>query len=84
MVPSRNGRTEHPVSRTARAGKAEPLVSVLMVNRNHEDTLAEAISSVLSQTHRNLRLIIVDDGSTDGSVAVAEAFLADQHGPRAR
>lgn len=65
------------MSRTARSGKAEPLISVLMVNRNHEDTLAEAIGSVLSQTYDNLQVIIVDDGSTDGSVEVAKAFLAD-------
>ena len=65
------------MSRSARVDTTEPLVSVLMVNRNHEDTLAEAITSVLSQTHKNLRLIIVDDGSTDSSVEVAKTFLAD-------
>ena len=55
----------------------EPLISVLMVNRNHEATLAESIHSVLRQTWRNLRLIVVDDGSTDGSVDIARSFLND-------
>lgn len=55
----------------------EPLISVLMVNYNHESTLAESIRSVLQQTWRNIQLIVVDDGSTDGSVDVVEAFLDD-------
>ncbi len=50
----------------------EPLISVLMVNYNHESTIEESIRSVLNQTYKNLRLIIVDDGSTDRSCAIIE------------
>ena len=57
--------------------ESEPLISVLMVNRNHEDTVGEAIESVLGQTYAKLRLIVVDDGSTDGSLAVIERYLKD-------
>lgn len=52
----------------------EVLVSVLMVNYNHGDTIAKTIRSVLSQTHTNLQFIIVDDGSTDESCDVIESF----------
>lgn len=52
----------------------EKLVSVLMVNYNHEDTLAETIQSVLNQTYSNFQFIIVDDGSTDRSCAIIESF----------
>lgn len=52
----------------------EPLVSVLMVNYNHEETIRETIESVLGQTYRNIQFIIVDDGSTDGSWEVIESF----------
>lgn len=69
------------MSTTASTGQSEPLISVLMVNHDHEDTIAESIRSVLSQTWRNLELVIVDDGSTDGSVAAVEPFLED---PRVR
>lgn len=55
----------------------EPRIDVLMVNCNHESTLAESIASVLGQTWKNLRLIVVDDGSTDGSCAVVESFMDD-------
>lgn len=52
----------------------EALVSVLMVNYNHEDTIAKTIRSVLSQTHTNFQFIIVDDGSTDKSCDIVESF----------
>jgi glycosyltransferase involved in cell wall biosynthesis len=42
-----------------------PLVSVLMTAFNAEETIEAAVRSVLSQTWRNLEVLIVDDGSTD-------------------
>ncbi len=48
---------------------SEPLVSVLVASFNHERFIEQALDSVVSQSHRNLELIIVDDCSTDGSVA---------------
>lgn len=53
---------------------AGPLVSVAMPVRNGVDTVAEAIRSVLAQTYRPVELIVVDDGSTDGTWAVLEGF----------
>ena len=44
-----------------------PLVSVLMAVRNREQTLQAAIDSILNQTLSDLELIIVENGSTDGT-----------------
>ena len=52
----------------------EELITVLMVNYNHEDTIKEAIESVLNQTYTNIQFVIVDDGSTDASCRIAEQF----------
>lgn len=54
-----------------------PLVSVLVPCYNYADYVGEAIQSILSQDYPNLELIIVDDGSTDHSVAVIESNLRD-------
>ncbi len=43
------------------------LVSVLIAVHNGEATVANAIMSVLSQTHTNVEVLVVDDGSTDNS-----------------
>lgn len=55
---------------------AEPLVSVLVSNYNYAEYVQEAVASVLAQTYSRLDVVIVDDGSTDGSQAVL-AELAD-------
>lgn len=50
------------------------LISVLMVNYNHEHTIKKTIKSVLNQTYKNIQFIIVDDGSTDLSCNIVEQF----------
>ncbi len=51
-----------------------PLVSVLMTAHNREAFLAQAIESVLASSFRDFELIVVDDGSTDRSMEIAEAY----------
>jgi glycosyltransferase involved in cell wall biosynthesis len=53
---------------------ATALVSVVVAVRDGEPYLAAAIESALAQTHRAIEVIVVDDGSSDGSAAVAEGF----------
>lgn len=56
-------------SRTSR-----PLVSVVIPAYNAEGYLAATIESVLAQTYRPLEVLVVDDGSSDGTVALARSF----------
>jgi glycosyltransferase involved in cell wall biosynthesis len=49
-----------------------PLVSVVMPVFNASGFLAEAVGSILAQSLSDLELIVVDDGSTDGSVQIVE------------
>ena len=49
-----------------------PLVSVVIPAYNHAGYLEAAIRSVLDQTYRDLELIVLDDGSTDGTRALLE------------
>jgi len=52
----------------------EPRVSVVMPAFNAEAFIVEAIASVLAQAHRPLEVIVVDDGSTDSTAALAASF----------
>jgi glycosyltransferase involved in cell wall biosynthesis len=52
------------------------LVSTIIPVYNAEEYLAAAIESILAQSYRPLEIIVVDDGSTDGSAAVARQFAA--------
>jgi len=57
------------------------LVSVVMPAWNRADRIAAAIRSVLAQSHGHFELLVVDDGSTDGTAEIAAAFTSD---PRVR
>ena len=52
----------------------QPLVSVIIPDRDAERTLARAVTSALNQSSRNFEIIIVDDGSDDDTAGVAKSF----------
>ncbi len=53
---------------------AEPLVSIVVPFRNGESTLAVALRSLQRQSLVDFECLLVDDGSTDGSVGIAQAL----------
>jgi glycosyltransferase involved in cell wall biosynthesis len=61
------------------AQDAEPLVTAVLVCWNHERFVGAAIRSVLEQTYARIQLIVVDNGSVDGSRREIEALRA-RHG----
>ncbi len=59
-----------------------PLVSVIVPVHNSADHLEECLLSIQQQTFTDFEIILVDDGSTDGSAQILAAFAAAE--PRAR
>jgi len=55
-------------------GDSQPLVSAIIPVYNCDRYLKEAIISVLRQTHPPFEILVIDDGSTDNSAAVAREF----------
>ena len=54
----------------------QPLISIIIPVYNVEQYLDECMESVLNQTYRNLEIILVDDGSKDGSPAMCDKYAA--------
>ena len=55
-------------------GAVQPLVSVIVAAYNVERYLSAALESVLAQTYRNLEILAVDDGSTDKTPDICDAY----------
>jgi CDP-glycerol glycerophosphotransferase len=53
-----------------------PLISVVVPFHNNEDLLDDCLRSVARQTHANLEVVMVDDGSADGSGQIAQRRAA--------
>lgn len=56
----------------------EPLVSAVVPTYNRTQATFAAIESVLAQTYRHVEVIVVDDGSKDGSGELVEKFVLDR------
>ncbi|MBI1374424.1 MAG: glycosyltransferase [Phycisphaera sp.] len=52
----------------------KPDISIVIPCHNAERLVGDAIASALAQTHANVEVIVIDDGSTDGSLGVIESF----------
>jgi glycosyltransferase involved in cell wall biosynthesis len=61
----------------------KPLVSTIIIFLNEERFIQEAIRSVFAQTYENWELLLVDDGSTDGSTQIALSY-AEQYSEKVR
>jgi O-antigen/teichoic acid export membrane protein/glycosyltransferase involved in cell wall biosynthesis len=59
------------------AGRSEYLVSILVPAFNAEESIADTLRSALAQTWERKEIIVVDDGSSDRTVAIAEQFQAE-------
>lgn len=58
-----------------------PLVSVVVPNYNHARYLPQRLDSIFAQTFQDFEIIVLDDASTDDSLAALEPYL---HDPRVR
>lgn len=56
---------------------ASPLISVIIPVYNREKYIADAVESVIRQTYPHWELIIVDDGSTDGTLDIIRSYQQD-------
>jgi glycosyltransferase involved in cell wall biosynthesis/SAM-dependent methyltransferase len=74
----------HPTADAANTGPhvapGEPLVSVIVPFWNASAFLEEAIASVIAQTFLSWELLLVDDGSSDGSTEIAKRYAASSPG----
>ena len=56
----------------------QPLISIIITTYNRAHYIVKAIKSILSQNYQNIEIIIVDDGSTDGTKDFVQPYLNDK------
>jgi glycosyltransferase involved in cell wall biosynthesis len=62
---------------TSAASSPPPSVTLVIANYNHARYLSESLGSIVAQTHAPDRVLIIDDASTDDSLAVISRFVVD-------
>ncbi|MDO4948669.1 MAG: glycosyltransferase family 2 protein, partial [Bacteroidales bacterium] len=56
----------------------DDLISVIIPVYNTEKYVRQTLDSIIGQTYKNLEILIIDDGSTDGSGAICDKYLSDE------
>ena len=56
------------------ATSAYPLISIMIAVYNTEKYLERCIESVLNQSYKNIEIILINDGSTDNSIAICKKY----------
>lgn len=55
-----------------------PLVSVIIPAYHAENYIAETLDSIVNQTYNNIETIVVDDGSTDATLLIAQSYTSEK------
>lgn len=74
-----NAPVEAGAGQIGSAVDVSPLVTVILPSYNHCRFVEQSIRSVTGQTYANIQLIVIDDGSTDGSVDVIRSLAEEFH-----
>lgn len=61
-----------------------PLISVLICNYNYGRFIREALESAIQQDYANIEIVVIDDGSSDNSVEVVRAIIAENPSKKIR
>jgi len=69
-------RMQHPPSDGAFPASLDQRVAIVIPCYNHERYVKRALESVFAQTHRNIELVVIDDGSRDATADIARTVLA--------
>jgi glycosyltransferase involved in cell wall biosynthesis/peptidoglycan/xylan/chitin deacetylase (PgdA/CDA1 family) len=77
-VPSHRPRMRAKARASDRPTETNPLVSILIPSFNVQDWIADTLRSAIAQTWERKEIIVVDDGSSDQTLAVARQFESDQ------
>jgi chlorobactene glucosyltransferase len=67
----------HESSPAARQAEPRPLVSIVVPARNEAARIERCVRSLLAQSYKHLEVIVVDDGSEDGTAAIVERLAAE-------
>ncbi|MBI1746643.1 MAG: glycosyltransferase [Acidobacteria bacterium] len=68
-------KASHDKSSVAGVGTLPPTVSVIVPCYNHAEYLPESVESIINQTYQDFEIILMNDGSTDRTQAVAEQLI---------
>jgi glycosyltransferase involved in cell wall biosynthesis len=68
---------ERPLEPRWHSGEHVPIVTVVIPAFNAESYITEALASIRAQTLRDIEVVVVDDGSSDGTVRMAARFARD-------
>ncbi|OHB44483.1 MAG: hypothetical protein A2178_01990 [Planctomycetes bacterium GWC2_49_10] len=68
-----------PAAAPAAPAAGGPLVCVCMPTHNSEATIVESLESVLNQTYRNIKIIVVDNASSDNTAKIVERYAEKDH-----